>query len=73
MDLLSNVGHADQWVVLTELMSVLMSMSLWIYLVHWKILWYDFVRNEEIANLSHQAPINEAISWRRHSLFGHAM
>jgi len=35
------------------------------------ILWYEFVTNEEVATLSQLPSINEAISWRRHSLFGH--
>jgi len=35
------------------------------------ILWYKFVTNEEVATLSQLPYINEAISRRRHSLFGH--
>jgi len=35
------------------------------------ILWYEFVTNEEVATLSQLLPINKAVSWRRHSLFGH--
>jgi len=35
------------------------------------ILWYEFVTNVEVANLSQLPSINEAISRRRHSLFGH--
>jgi len=33
--------------------------------------WYEFVTNVEVATLSQQPSINEAISRRRHSLFGH--
>jgi len=35
------------------------------------ILWYKFVTNVEVATLSQLPSINEAISQRRHSLFGH--
>jgi len=35
------------------------------------ILWYEFVTNVEVASLSQVPSINEAISRRRHSLFGH--
>jgi len=35
------------------------------------ILWYKFVTNEEDATLSQLPSKNEAISRRRHSLFGH--
>jgi len=35
------------------------------------ILWYEFVTKVEVATLSQLQSINEAISWRRHSLFGH--
>jgi len=35
------------------------------------ILWYEFVMNEEFATLSQLPSISEAISRRRHSLFGH--
>jgi len=35
------------------------------------ILWYEFVANVEVATLSHLPSINEAISLRSHSLFGH--
>jgi len=35
------------------------------------ILWYEFVMNEEVATISQLPSINEAISRRRHSLFGH--
>jgi len=35
------------------------------------ILWYKFVTNQEVATLSQLPSINEAISRRRHSLFGH--
>jgi len=33
--------------------------------------WYEFVTSEEVAALSQLSSINEAISRRRHSLFGH--
>jgi len=36
------------------------------------ILWYEFVTNVEVATLSQLPSKNEAISRRRHSLFGHA-
>jgi len=35
------------------------------------IFWYEFVTNVEVATLSQLPSINEAISRRRHSLFGH--
>jgi len=35
------------------------------------IFWYEFVMNVEDATLSQLLFINEAISWRKHSLFGH--
>jgi len=35
------------------------------------ILWCEFVTNVEVATLSQLPSINEAISRRRHSLFGH--
>jgi len=35
------------------------------------VFWYEFVTNVEVATLSQLPSINEAISWRRHSLFGH--
>jgi len=35
------------------------------------IFWYKFVTNMEVATLSQLPSINEAISLRRHSLFGH--
>jgi len=35
------------------------------------ILWYEFITNKEVATLSQLPSINEAMSWRRHSLFGH--
>jgi len=35
------------------------------------ILWYEFVANEEVATLSQLPSINEAVSRRRHFLFGH--
>jgi len=38
---------------------------------YYGILWYEFVTNEEVATLSQLPSINEAISQRRHSLFGH--
>jgi len=35
------------------------------------ILWYEFVMNVEVAILSQLPSINEGVSRRRHSLFGH--
>jgi len=35
------------------------------------IFWYEFVTNVEVATLSQLPSINEAISQRRHFLFGH--
>jgi len=35
------------------------------------IFWYEFITNVEVATLSELSSINEAISRRRHSLFGH--
>jgi len=35
------------------------------------IFWYEFVMNVEVATRSQLPSINEAISRRRHSLFGH--
>jgi len=35
------------------------------------ILWYEFVTNVEVATLSQLPSINEAISRRKHSFFGH--
>jgi len=35
------------------------------------IFWYEFVTNVEVATLSQLLSINEAISRKRHSLFGH--
>jgi len=35
------------------------------------VIWYEFVTNVEVATFSQLLTINEAISWKRHSLFGH--
>jgi len=35
------------------------------------IFWYEFVMNEDLATLSQLPFINEAMCWKRHSLFGH--
>jgi len=35
------------------------------------IFWYEFVTNVEVTTFSQLSSINEAISWRRHCLFGH--
>jgi len=35
------------------------------------ILWYEFITNVEVGTLSQLPSINEAISRRIHSLFGH--
>jgi len=35
------------------------------------ILWYESVTNVKVNTLSQLPSINDSISWRRHSLFGH--